>query len=74
MRQLLSLLFIFVLTAPAIAQVGFDANSSFNGEILSGGAGVTFTWEVFPEIENVFLNGSATGFACLLYTSDAADE
>ena len=24
---------------------------------------MTFTWEVFPEIENVFLNGSAAGFA-----------
>ena len=68
MRQLLSLLFTLFLAGPAIGQVGFEANSSFDAEILSGGAGVTFTWEVFPEIEDVFLDGSATGFA------DASNE
>ena len=68
MRQLLALLFTLVLTTPLMGQAEFEANSSFSAEILSAGPGVTFTWEVFPEFEDVFAQGSATGFA------DATDE
>lgn len=63
MRQLLTVLLALVYAVPAMAQVEFEADSRLNAEILSAGSGVTFSWEVFPEIEDVFLDGSATGLA-----------
>ena len=68
MRQLLTLIFSFVFAAPLMAQAEFEANSVFDANIVSAGDGVTFAWEVFPENEDVFLEGVASGFA------DTSDE
>ena len=63
MKRLSALLLTLVFTAPLMGQAVYEADSRFSAEIVSAGSGVTFTWEVFPELENVFLLGSATGFA-----------
>ena len=59
MRQLLVLLISLLLMAPLMAQADFEFSST---------NGLDFTWEVFPELKDVFLNDTASGSA------NASDE
>ena len=59
----LAILIALFCAVDAMGQTAFEASADFDIEIVSAGDGVTFRWEVFEPVENVFTMPTATGNA-----------